>query len=404
MTQMRLTLIFSLILCIPCAAQSPIRRLDGSVISADRANAIADKELAANNVMGAQLAILNHGRVVWTHVYGLRDAPNRLPMTADTNIWAASITKSVFATWLMRLVEHHRLDLDKPIVKILSRPLNEYEAYKTSATEIVKDPQWPLITPRTLLSHTSGLTNLIVATEPDQKLRIHYKPGTQFIYSGDGLNLLQFAIEQEIIHEKLEDAMQRDLFTPLGMTRSGLVWHEDFATDIAGRYDAWGKYLDTTHRDHSRAAGSMATTITDLVRFTEALLAGKLLQPATQKQMFTPQFAINLAHQFPGPHIDPSTSPEGPQVGLAYGLGWGLLTHTKFGPAFFKEGHGNGSENYLICFTKSQTCMILLTNSDNGELAFRPLLEQLIGDTVTPWTWEAYTREQILGNEEHTKK
>ena len=45
--------------------------------------------------------------------------------------------------------------------------------------------------------------------------------------------------------------------------------------------------------------------------------------------------------------------------------------------------------------------MILLTNSDNGELAFRPLLEQLFGDTVTPWTWEAYTREQVLSNPEH---
>jgi hypothetical protein len=47
--------------------------------------------------------------------------------------------------------------------------------------------------------------------------------------------------------------------------------------------------------------------------------------------------------------------------------------------------------------------MIVLTNSDNGELAFRPLLEKLIGDNVTPWEWEGYTREDILRNEEHTR-
>ena len=35
--------------------------------------------------------------------------------------------------------------------------------------------------------------------------------------------------------------------------------------------------------------------------------------------------------------------------------------------------------------------MILLTNSDNGELAFRPLLETILGNTVTPWEWEGYT-------------
>ena len=39
--------------------------------------------------------------------------------------------------------------------------------------------------------------------------------------------------------------------------------------------------------------------------------------------------------------------------------------------------------------------MILLTNSDNGELAFRPLLETIFGDTVTPWEWEGYTPAYI---------
>ncbi len=391
-------------LMVSAASGQTIRRLDGSTITGTKAAAIADQELAVDKVMGAQIAILNRGRVVWTHVYGLRDASKQLPMTADSNIWAASITKSVFATWVMQLVEQHRLNLDQPIARMLPRPLNTYEPYADSASEIVKDPQWQLITPRHLLSLSSGLSNIVAVTEPDHKLRIHFKPGTQFVYSGDGLNLLQFAIEEGIIHDKLENAMQRDLFTPLRMTRTGLVWHENFAIDLALRYDAWGKYLDTTHRDHSRAAGSMATTITDLGRFTEALLAGKLLQPASQKVMFTQQVSINIAHQFPGAIIDPTTSAEGPGVGLAYGLGWGMLTHTKFGPAFFKEGHGNGAENYLICFVKSQTCMILLTNSDNGELAFRPLLEQLIGDSVTPWVWEAYTREQVLHNDEHTAK
>jgi hypothetical protein len=76
-------------------------------------------------------------------------------------------------------------------------------------------------------------------------------------------------------------------------------------------------------------------------------------------------------------------------------MGWGLLTRTKFGPAFFKEGHGDGAQNYMICFERRQACMILLTNSDNGELAFRTLLEGIFGNTVTPWEWEGYTPERI---------
>jgi hypothetical protein len=49
----------------------------------------------------------------------------------------------------------------------------------------------------------------------------------------------------------------------------------------------------------------------------------------------------------------------------------------------------------MICFERRQACMIILTNSDNGELAFRPLLEGILGDRVTPWEWEGYTPEYI---------
>jgi len=101
------------------------------------------------------------------------------------------------------------------------------------------------------------------------------------------------------------------------------------------------------------------------------------------------------------PTLNEERGTEGSAIGLAYGTGWGLLTKTKYGPAFFKEGHGDGAQNYLICFERSETCMIILTNSDNGELAFRPLLETIIGDTVTPWEWEIYTPAGIMEARKH---
>jgi len=103
---------------------------------------------------------------------------------------------------------------------------------------------------------------------------------------------------------------------------------------------------------------------------------------------------IRSLHEFP---IDTNQGDgaDATATGLAYGVGWGLLTHTRFGSAFFKEGHGDGAQNYMICFERRQACMILLTNSDNGELAFRALLEKIWGDTVTPWEWEGYTASYI---------
>jgi CubicO group peptidase (beta-lactamase class C family) len=375
-----------------------IVRLDGTKIPFDRAADFADAELKSDNVMGAQIAVLNHGRVVWMHAYGLRDAEHQLPMTVDTNEWAASITKSVFATWVMLQVERGRIDLDEPIAKMLDHPLSAYEPYRQSAADLVKDPRWQRVTPRMLLSHSSGLSNIVAITEPDKKLRLHFEPGTRFAYSGEGFNLLQFVLEQKF-SESIDAMMQRDIFVPLAATHTGLVWHDTFAGNVAFCYDANGKYNGSVHRSTARAAGSMTTSVRDLGRFTEALLANNILNAATQAQMLKPQIQINTAHQFPT--LDETTSDEGPKVGLAYGVGWGLLTRTRYGPAFFKEGHGDGAENYLICFTRTGTCMIILTNSDNGELAFRPLLEKLIGDTETPWEWEGYTRDEILHNPEH---
>lgn len=78
-----------------------------------------------------------------------------------------------------------------------------------------------------------------------------------------------------------------------------------------------------------------------------------------------------------------------------------MLTKTKFVPAFFKEGRGDGAQNYMIFFKNSRKGMILLTNSYNGELAFRPLLETFLGDTVTLWEWEGYTPELREESQKH---
>jgi CubicO group peptidase (beta-lactamase class C family) len=188
--------------------------------------------------------------------------------------------------------------------------------------------------------------------------------------------------------------MQDAIFTPLGMTRTGIIYRKEFEADVADRYDANEKFRAQTRRFPARAAGSMTTSADDLAKFASALFAGKIVKASTRAAMLHPFFRINSLHQF-AIRADEGNGKEAEEVGLAYGAGWGLLTHTRFGPAFFKEGHGDGAQNYMICFERRKACMILLTNSDNGELAFRPLLETIFGDTVTPWEWEGYTPEYI---------
>lgn len=339
-----------------------LRRLDGSRIDTAEAEAFAKKTLAEQHVTGAQIAVVNDGKLAWSFVYGRATVEPDQPMRPDMAMWAASITKSIFATYVMHLVETEHFDLDKPI--------------------------WEDVTPRMFLSHTSGLLNF-AQMEPDQKPHTHFKPGTLFNYSGEGFNMVQRHIEEQK-HRDLQALMDEAFFRPLGMTHTAMVFRPEFEGRTADRFNRQEKFIAKTRRGPVRAAGSMTSTAEDLAHFTEALFAGRVINPDTMREMLKPVCFIKTKSQF-GSKPEDTDGVEGPAAGLAYGTGWGLLTKTKFGPAFFKEGHGDGTENYLICFERSRSCMIVLTNSDNGEMAFRPLFEKILGDTVTPWEWEGYT-------------
>src|SRR5450755_331202 len=254
-----------------------IRRLDGSKISTQDADSFAKKTLAAAHVTGAQIAVLDGGQLVWSAAYGLRRRDPELPMDRETTTWAASITKSVFATYVMQLVERGEFSLDEPVARQLQKPLNEYEPYRETASEIVRDPAWPAITPRMLLAHSSGLANFAFI-EPDKKMHLHFRPGTQFRYSGEGINLVQFVIEQKK-QKLLNELMQNAIFGPLGMTRTGIIYQKEFEADVADRYDYQEKFRSQTRRFPARAAGSMTTSADDLARFVTALFAGKIIKP-----------------------------------------------------------------------------------------------------------------------------
>ena len=261
---------------LDCAAEPPkavsIHRLDGTTITTAEAETFAGKTLDAAHVTGAQIAVLDRGRLVWSHAFGLRRREPSLPMDRDTTTWAASITKSVFATYVMHLVERGEFSLDVPVAKQLPEPLDAYDAYRNSASDLVRDPAWPTVTPRMLLAHTSGLANFAFV-EQDKKMHLHFKPGTNFLYSGEGINLVQFVIEQQK-HQLLDQLMQDALFTPLGMTRTGIIYRTEFADNVADRYDAEERFRSQTKRFPARAAGSMTTSADDLASLCVRSLRG----------------------------------------------------------------------------------------------------------------------------------
>ncbi len=342
-------------------------------------DAEAARLMAIGKVPGLAMAVIEHGQVVHVSAQGFRNVEKGLPLTPDTIMYAASITKSAFAWYVLMLVDDGKLALDTPIKTYLPRPLPAYDTY----ADLAADPRWEAITPRMLLTHTAGFPNFRWLNA-DGKLDIKFTPGTRYAYSGEGINLLQFVIEQGL-GLKVGDEINRRVFAPLGMTRSSLTWRDDFAGNLADGYHADGGFEAHDDRSNVRAAGSLDSTITDLGRLAAGLVRGQGLSARARVEFSRANFPIANAHQFPP--LLPVNDPDNARIGLAAGLGVVVFDGPQ-GHAFFKGGHNDITDNQMVCVEKGQRCVVLLTNSGVGARIFPPLVKAALGEVGVPWGWE----------------
>ncbi len=371
---------WSLLLCL-CAAAAP-----AVTQAADPALDPVEALMREARVTGLALAVIRDGRVAELRAYGLRDVEQALPLTPDTTMYAASLTKGAFAYAVMGLVQDGRLDLDRPIADYLPRPLPEYEKY----ADLAGDDRWRKLTARMLLAHTAGFPNFRFFTpqgyDEHAKLAFAFEPGSRFAYSGEGINLLQFVIE----HGLGVDAgalMQTRVFDRFGMTSSGMTWRDAFAADMALGYDENGQSLGHKQRGAVRAAGSMDTTLRDFAAFLAGLSRGEGLDAAAREQLFGEQVRIHSVQQFPTLSTD--TTADNDPIALAYGLGWSVY-RTPEGRAFFKGGHDDGTRNIAVCVRDGRDCLLLMSNSSNADGIFAYLIEHKLGPVCFPWYWQSY--------------
>ena len=370
------------------AQNSEITRLDGSKIGTNKIDQIIVRLMDTANVQGLSIAILNKNKIKFIKSFGYKNKKEKQLLDTSTVLYAASFSKAVFAFLTLKLVQENLLHLDTPLYKYLSKPLPEYEDY----SQLGADDQWKLITARMCLSHTTGLPNTrwinVKTGEVDTlgPMKIYFNPGTRYAYSGEGLKLLQL-VEEELSGRNIEELAIEKIFKPFGMNRTGFIWHDRFDSNYAiGHLENDALNLKKK-RTRPVASGSMVTTITDYSRFIENVMQCKGLNKNLWEEMISPQIKISSKYQFPT--ITDDSTIENNSIDLSYGLGWGLLK-CKYGRAFFKEGHDDAWRNYNINFIDKGISLIIITNSANGELIFKELLEKIIDDTCTPWQWERY--------------
>jgi CubicO group peptidase (beta-lactamase class C family) len=300
-----------LLLCAPAGAATPsdepppIARLDEADALAGLA--IRVDALAEVDQFSGAFLVARHGKVLLQQAHGLavrtggvddNGDPAGIPNTLDTKFRFGSAGKMFTAVAVLQLVEAGKLSLDGTVDTYLPG----YPNRELATT----------VTLRHLLTHTGGtggLDNLEPDYAGDRKaLRTHadyleaqsarppaFPPGTKVDYSNYGFVLLG-AIIENVTGRDYYDVLRDKVFAPAGMDSTGA---EPESVTVPGRALAYrwkdGQWLDAaaTLPWRGTAAGGGYTTVGDLLKFAQALQAGKLLSPAMLAQATSPQMDEN---------------------------------------------------------------------------------------------------------------
>lgn len=360
-------------LATPAQATPAQAAVDGRKLDAE-----IDRLMSVGKVPGLAMAVIENGKVTHVVAKGVRNEKGD-PLRTDTIMYAASITKATFAYYVLMLVDEGKVDLDKSIADYLPKPLPAYPKY----ADLGVDERWKTITLRRLLTHSSGLADQRFY-DPENKFRFNLEPGSRYAYSNEGVNLAQFVIE-ESLGLKVGDEMSRRLFQPLGMTRSSMIWRDDFKDNLADGQHEDGKWEEHDDRSSVKAAGSLDTTIGDMSKLAAAVASGWGLSAKARAELAKPSFPIVSQNQFPPFLI--KDNPDNAKIGLAAGIGVVVFDGPQ-GHAFYKGGHNDITDNVLICVEKGRRCVVLLSNSGVGRRIFPPLVQTALGDIGMPWIWE----------------
>lgn len=302
-------------------------------------------EVAAGlGVCAAAFATLRAGQVQPTAVAGHCSA------APDAIFQAASLTKPVVAYGALRLVLAGQLDLQAPVAHYLPQGYVHYQhALRRApgdASDTVPASTLARIPVASLLNHTSGLPNWTGGV-----LAPAFDPGQRWRYSGEGYVLLQ-AVMEAITGTPIGPWMQAQVFEPLGMHDSSMVW--------TGAYEGRAVHGNGAAAGGLRwnvpvAAASLYTTAGDFARLLSAFVADERL---TALVLSAPVVADQA-------------------LGLEWGYGWGI-ERTAAGPMLWQWGNNPGFRNFAMVSPTSRDGFVLLTNSDQGMALAVPLAQQVL--------------------------
>lgn len=166
------------------------------------------------NAVGASVAVVKNGKIIYTHSFGLKDLDKKTELTDRDIFRIASISKSFSATSIMQLVEAGKLSLDDDFGDLVG--------FK------IRNPKYPdqKITLKMALSHTSSLNDSqgylnLDLINPDKnpnwdKCYNDYAPGSKFDYCNLNFNIIGAIIEKKS-GKRFDNYVKNHVLKPLGL-------------------------------------------------------------------------------------------------------------------------------------------------------------------------------------------
>ncbi|QQS34575.1 MAG: serine hydrolase [Ignavibacteriales bacterium] len=316
--------------------------------------------------------IAANDKIIWTGAKGYTDIENFVPATTKSVYRIASISKSLTAIAILQLAEQKKISLDENALKYIPY-------YPTK--------KWKF-TIRQLLNHTAGIRNYKLG-EFDSKdnypsvrdaisliIRdsLEYEPGTKYLYTTLGYNLLA-AIIETVSGMTYTDYMVKNIFIPSGMSSTFFEFQKDIIYYRAKGYtkNSYRKFQNAALADLSLkfAGGGVISTATDLLKFSIALLNGKLISQQWIDSIRVPAKLKN-------------------GISVGYGLGFSISSDNKGREYIYHTGSGTGFASQLLIYPKEKIAAVQLINCidrNPGRPAMdlvRLYLQEVITPPLTP--------------------
>ncbi len=298
-----------------------------------------------NNSMNGGFLVAKNGQIIYEKYEGFANFRDKTPITCDTPIHIASVSKVLTATAVLKLVNAKRINLDAKV------------------TNYLKEFPYPDVTIRMLLSHRSGMRSYAYFTDRDKtvwdrhntltnqdiltimrtkNIGLEQKTGTRFAYCNTNYAMLALIIEK-VTKLSFREAMSQMIFKPLSMPHTFVLDFDKDKHNVAPSYKGNRVEIGIDYLDKVYGDKNIYSTPRDLLKFDRARNSPSFLEPALLKQVYT-----GYSNEHPGRKN--------------YGLGIRMINWENGKSFYFHNGWWHGFTSSYITLKDENVTIIALSN------------------------------------------